>query len=769
MSEDTVNIAFTLDNPWEFPRYGMPLRCSVPLPIGIVRDPAAQLALLDEAGHDVVAQWRVLSTWNDGSARFALMDYAAGEIEPRSSRKLKLISCERRKSGQAIAEATGRAAIKVQEDRQSLTVDTGRLKWVFSKTAFTLAKSIQFSGREWIDGRESDLFVVDTNGQIFRAMAGRYSIRLEEKGPYRVIVLIEGDYANPTGKFMDYKMRLHFTAGGSQVLLSHTIRNRHAGREGKSLVRSSLTGAINVGPKAIRRVQHITRGLNTIQAVVEIPENVDLDTGTYQTTIRNIASLREDPKDICYSVEHGTDIGRYGSCAALIDLHEPGVGGMLFKFAMPDPPREFPVRLGSHRDRFEIDFYPECEEPMHLNEGMGKTRDVLLNFHDDSLGGRDLVYESDNLSYPGVVGVLHEIYRKAQFADIEHTLVQQLNKYPMLESKIDMLLAAPKAFDWPVATGWRDWGDEVGARGRAPELGVVQYINNEEDYLFCLMTEAWRTGKPYGGATMARHLMDIDYIDYSPDPARDGANCPHSTGHTNGETYPSHMWCQGLLYFYLATGDEEALRISKRIGDCLVWWINGPRSDALNFSGRESAWPLLSLAALYEITHEQKYRDAGMVIVNDLQEKQDKFGQLVWEYPPGSGIHSGYMSAMTFNGIWDMYRASGDEKVLELWKTVTRPVIEKLSDPTSWGYIHFRNWPIKWPDLTNLARWYHLTQDRKYADLGKNCMRLVLSGAPQALQQTQGIIAMGYRHFIYFLKIADELGMINDDHCVLVW
>ena len=43
------------------------------------------MALTDVQGRDVGAQWKVLSTWKDGSVRFALMDYAAAELKPRSS------------------------------------------------------------------------------------------------------------------------------------------------------------------------------------------------------------------------------------------------------------------------------------------------------------------------------------------------------------------------------------------------------------------------------------------------------------------------------------------------------------------------------------------------------------------------------------------------------------------------------------------------------------------------------------------------------------
>ena len=77
MPEFTLDVPFRLSNPWEFPRFGVPLRASIPLPAGAVGDPAAEMALVDEQGRDVGAQWKVLSTWQDGSARFALMDYAA--------------------------------------------------------------------------------------------------------------------------------------------------------------------------------------------------------------------------------------------------------------------------------------------------------------------------------------------------------------------------------------------------------------------------------------------------------------------------------------------------------------------------------------------------------------------------------------------------------------------------------------------------------------------------------------------------------------------
>ena len=282
------------------------------------------------------------------------------------------------------------------------------------------------------------------------------------------------------------------------------------------------------------------------------------------------------------------------------------------------------------------------------------------------------------------------------------------------------------------------------------------------------MIDAWRRGAAVGSVPMARHLMDIDFIDYSTDPRRNGATCPHSEAHVNGEVYTSHQWCQGLLYFYLATGDEEALRISKRVGDCLCWWIR-ESAHSLRGSGRETAWPLLSLSALYEVTHEKRYRDAALVVVDDLIAIQKEHGQVCWESPLGSGILSDNMLTMSFNGIWDVWAATGEQRVLQLWKDITKPVIDQLENPGNWGYVIFRNWQIKVADLTVLSRWYELTGDRRYLALGKNGLRLILAAAPQLDNQYQGFFAMWYRHIILFLKDADEAGMIDDNHVTLVW
>src|SRR5262249_44735849 len=159
MTAPVIEAPFAIANPWSFPRHGLPLRCSVPLPQGLVRDPAADLALLDEAGKGLGAQWRVISTWPDGTARFALLDYAEAVLPPRTTRKYRLV--KRDASHPPGADAAPASPIRVSQDERTLTVDTGRLRWVFSKERFSLGEAIHFNGRDWIGGNETDLVVED--------------------------------------------------------------------------------------------------------------------------------------------------------------------------------------------------------------------------------------------------------------------------------------------------------------------------------------------------------------------------------------------------------------------------------------------------------------------------------------------------------------------------------------------------------------------------------------------------------------------------------
>ena len=157
-----------------------------------------------------------------------------------------------------------------------------------------------------------------------------------------------------------------------------------------------------------------------------------------------------------------------------------------------------------------------------------------------------------------------------------------------------------------------------------------------------------------GSAAMGAALMDIDYIDYSDDPAGTGPPARTPRAH-NGESIQPPV-VPGPAVLLLVTGDEEALRISKRIGDCLCWWITGPMSYALRFTGARRRGRCSRSPRSYEVTHEEKYRDAALKVVDGPARHPARVRAACVGESAGSGIYSGYMLTMTFNGIWDVWR-----------------------------------------------------------------------------------------------------------------
>jgi len=755
-----VNLPFTVRNPHDIEMTGVPLRASVPMPEGAINDPAKELSLVDEADRAITAQWKVLAPWPDGSVRFLMVDHAVAKMAPGESRQLRLVN---------IAESKGTSSdcplLQLNETDKAVEIDTGRLCVKLSKKRFSLFEELYIDGKslhvEWAKG---DMISENTLGQIFRASDGEFKLTVEDSGPARAVVLVEGKFGSPAGSFLNYRMRYHFVAGCAHVLLVHTVRNREEPRGGVDFRRISIEGSLAMGSGGVRRIMHTASGKLTMQKFINVPENVDIDIETEVLhggpILRNWTSLRQDADSAAWSA---LQKGHWSSCSPIIDLHDPEVGGMCF--SVQNAGENAPVRLASDRQAFTIDVFPAKKEFHHFNQGMGKTRDIQLSFQSPDVSAKDAIESAGLLSWPGVAGAPAEWYRKCKVASIHRTLRPQRNRYLLLEMKIETLLRAEVNDIWPRTHGWRDYGDEI-----FPRLyDFSQFGNNEEDYIYAQMLDAWRKGQPYAAAPQARHLMDIDYIDFSTEPQRDGGDCPHGEGHTDGEVYPSHQWCEGLMHFYLATGDPEALRISKRIGDNLCYWINGPYRPAMFFTSREAGWPLQSLACLYDYTREKKYIDAALSVINELCSRFEEHGPAMYEYPAGSGHFIAYNNPWLYDGLWEVYRVTGDQKTLGLWKALTKPVLDSLEDPDSSGYIHFRNQGINWPDLTVLDHWYELTGDERYVRLGKNGLKLFMTGSPDKSSMYQAFIAMGYRHFIFFLKLADEFGMIDDEKVTFVW
>ncbi len=145
------------------------------------------------------------------------------------------------------------------------------------------------------------------------------------------------------------------------------------------------------------------------------------------------------------------------------------------------------------------------------------------------------------------------------------------------------------------------------------------WTNNEYDIVHALATQVMRTGSG-DYATMlrwfARHTVEIDFLAYNDDRWHHRAQPAHSAHHHTTGAYPSHFWTQGLLQYFVLTGDRDAEEVCLALGDKIIENNHEPTMRQWGFD-REMGWGLLALVCLLELGYDQ-YRGECDEIVNYL-------------------------------------------------------------------------------------------------------------------------------------------------------
>ncbi|MBL8025174.1 MAG: T9SS type A sorting domain-containing protein [Fibrobacteres bacterium] len=210
-----LNVPLEVSNWSDIAKTGEPVSAGVPLPIGSVSD-LSKLRITNSSGVTVPAQFHPLSRW--------WRERAAGKSNP----SVKWVLCD----FQADVPASGKTAFFLKDDNTAppttqltlteetskITVVTGPLKFTVSKTAFNLFDEV------WLDANNNTTFestekVIASsseNGGFIKA--GDWSaeqcttgavhsstvkpvdrIIVEEKGPMKVVIRVEGRHFKTVG------------------------------------------------------------------------------------------------------------------------------------------------------------------------------------------------------------------------------------------------------------------------------------------------------------------------------------------------------------------------------------------------------------------------------------------------------------------------------------------------------------------------------------------------------------------------------------------
>ena len=232
--------------------------------------------------------------------------------------------------------------------------------------------------------------------------------------------------------------------------------------------------------------------------------------------------------------------------------------------------------------------------------------------------------------------------------------------------------------------GWINFGDWYGE-------SAWSWGNNEYDPPFAHYCEFLRGGDPRWsslGAEAARHLTDVDTVNFSTDSTQVGAQYTHMPGHAGGylppyfrskmggsSSVPSHTWVEGSVLHYLLTGDEN---LRESLDRTARWLLVGGMKDYAggiqhyDFANcRECGWHLIHLTALARMSAAPRYLNAAALIVERVLERQEPGGG--WERvlkeghcgcePPRERGEAGFMVGVLLSGLRRYHELTGDERV----------------------------------------------------------------------------------------------------------
>ena len=624
-------IALTVGNPGDVPYRSVPVTGGIPFPTGVLGS-SEHLRLLGPDGDEVPLQARTLGQWLDGSVKWALLDFQA-DVPPGSERTYTL------EYGAEVSRARCHNQVAVSEDRHAVTVDTGCRKFLIDRSRFApLAEAPRDKYLAYITG--SRIAVTGADGKEYAStIASPESVVIEEPGPIRCVVRIEGRHLSGDGEALLRSVcRVHFYAGLPFVRLDHTLVNDGTSEEFTEIASMYLhidTMSADHGESEVRQT-HDDRSVIDGEAK---PLRLGGTAGAGGVNVAIVDFWQQYPKSLRTHAE-GIEIGLCPVISA-DDYRDSGEDGHKLYFYLSD---------GVYR----------------LREGLSKTHAMYI--------GEDIpllplpIPEAPPEWYceSGAFGEIHPV-KEGAFLDYETKVSEAFEAY--LENR-----------EHGREYGMLNFGDWWGER-------KWNWGNCEYDTAYAFFVQWARSGDirwMREGCRSALHHRDVDTCHASAEESRMGGVYMHCVGHT-GDYYPdgfrpgaissgsftvSHTWVDGFLLHHFLTGDLRSLETARMVAD--RYDSHGTRSYDFG-NCRDSGWHLVLAMAMYHATLDRFYLNASHIIVERVLERQTEDGgwrrMLVPGHcfcpPPRHTGNAGFMVGILLNGLKLYHQATGDPRVAD--------------------------------------------------------------------------------------------------------
>lgn len=633
-----------------------PVSIGVPFAKGALGQPN-QIRLLQNRT-EIPVQARALTHWDDGSVKWALLDFQADGQSDYTA-----------EYGRDIKRTIAEEPLDVVESHNDITVTTGPIRVEFHRDKLALPGIVSIrqedGSYQWITPGETPPAVQLTNdlGHVFSAEKAE-SLTVEEVGPERACIRINcTHHAGTNHTCFKSVFRFHLYRNSSRIRVLHTFENNE-NEPFTSIQSLSLRADFELGNQPTAQIENNNVDVSKTPQLTQTHDNAftltqgrktlsdgKQATGTVQL-IGEQTSITFAMKDFWQNYPKGLSVDNKG---------------ITIQLCPPLKKDQYP-KGGELEDRL---YYYVLDGQYKLRQGVSRTHEFWFDIQtqpNDTLG--------DTVQNPPLYSVDLEDFNKSQTVTLLPS--KKPSPYPQYEKWID---AALKTYGEDrkesQAYGMLNFGDWFGER-------TYNWGNMEYDTPWCFLQEYVRGGDPqfftYAEEAI-RHLIDVDTCHYGP---QTGEQYTHCVGHVGsyypdgyreraifkGSWKPSHTWVEGPFLYHLLTGDARALEGAMKTCSLLV----GDILNDYDFTNcRNSGWHLIHLAAAYKTTGRRIYLNAARIIVDRVLERQRESGG--WDrlmvpghcfcHPPRHMGNAGFMVGILMVGLKRYHEATGEKRVAD--------------------------------------------------------------------------------------------------------
>ncbi len=688
---------FTLDCPYGLPEDGYPVTWGIPFGRGELFH-KAQVRLTDADGNPVPLQTTVLHQWPDGSIHSLLLDFMASG---KAANQTCTVTYGTQVSSTPGPEERG---LIVHQNAETITVDTGALRFVVNKASRRLVENITLAGDEAPLGQEMTGEVVTRDGWVrTHFLAVNEEVAVEAAGPERATIRCTGRLSDGNKVFGRFTSRIHAYRGKPYLRLFFRIFN------------DTDVPAQLVEQFLLRLRTPLLDG----QAALG---DQKLATTSAETGRLLVRQHRHD----AYEIFEGNDARRtngerwQGPITLQTQVH--GVSGQVRHFAQQYPKRMWAGEGG----QMVFDLFARTVEYEQyiMTRGEAKRHELLLYFHNGTADQPRIQATFQTFESPPLL-ISPQWYAKHQAfgrgAPLTPDTFPELHKW-MVERYTPSLVCT-------VPNGLRNWPDGYSDSIYSAYRGTWGNMYQEVDYgaYILALLSGRRAWFDYAEAYQ-RHFMDIDICHYHPDPAYIGASYGIAPYHTGYEPYALNAPLAGLFILHYLTGDPDAREAAIGIAD----WLHAKNTGVGAGSGRAVGWPLRSSTIAYENTYDEKHLQVSKRLaefaLETLKPRRGFFSEppATWHYRGGIPGMNAILSA----GLMHYWRATGDERVGRAcaniaynmaysWMSPTEPGLILNGDPLQQVYLV----GYAMQDIMPLFWGYELTGDKAFLEKGGQMMQ----------------------------------------------